>query len=56
MYVLRDKVRELERDNQRKEAEVKVITNKYNFLREDFSTAQLKHLYDAKAHGEVELE
>lgn len=39
--VLREKARDLEREVNVKEVEVKVMTNKYNLLREDYTTLKL---------------
>ena len=39
--VLRERARDLEREVNVKEVEVKVMTNKYNLLREDYTTLKL---------------
>ena len=41
---LREKNRDLERDVNVKEVEVKVISNKYNLLREDYTTLKLAQM------------
>ena len=39
--MLRERARDLEREVNVKEIEVKVMTNKYNLLREDYTTLKL---------------
>ena len=41
---LRNKVRDLEHDINLKEVEVRVITNKYNLLREDYTSLKLANM------------
>ena len=46
--LLKDKVREAEREVSVKTVELKVLTNKYNILREDYSTLRLAQMAKGK--------
>ena len=46
--LLQDKLKDSERDGDMKNVEIKVLQNKYNILREDYSNIRLKQMADRK--------
>lgn len=46
--ILRDKVKELEHEVAAKEVETRVITNKYNYLREDYTAMRLGQIVNER--------
>lgn len=52
--LLNDKLKDSERDVDMKNVEIKVLQNKYNILREDYSNIRLKQMADRKLDADAD--